>query len=86
MKNSDYEDIQVESYSGYKANERPVAFTCQGERWEIREIIDRWHEGGLHSGRSVVDYFKVKTADGKVYLLRYEPERDVWSIRLGGTA
>jgi len=32
MTNFDYDVIQVECYSGYKANERPVAFLYQGER------------------------------------------------------
>ncbi|HNY51510.1 MAG TPA: hypothetical protein PKI91_13140 [Smithella sp.] len=78
----DYQEIQVECYSGFKANERPVAFTCQGERREIREIVDRWYEGGLDSSRPVMDYFKVRAADGKVYLLRYQSGLDAWSLRL----
>ena len=78
----DYEQIQVECYSGYKANERPVAFTYQGHRWEIQEIIDRWHEGGLDASRPVIDYFKARTTDGKVYLLRYLSAFDVWSMRI----
>ena len=44
-----YERIRVEHYSGYKANERPVAFIFQGIHWEVQEIIDRWYEGGLES-------------------------------------
>jgi len=37
----DYEQIQVEIYSVYKANERPVAFEFKGRRWEVSEILDR---------------------------------------------
>lgn len=77
-----YKEIQVECYSGFKANERPVAFTYQGERRIIEEIVDRWYDGGLDSGRSVIDYFKVRTADGKVYLLRYQSELDEWSLSI----
>lgn len=77
-----YKEIQVECYSGFKANERPVAFTYQGERRIIEEIVDRWYDGGLDSGRSVIDYFKVRTADGKVYLLRYQSELDAWSLSI----
>lgn len=72
--------IKVECYSGFKANERPVAFTYQAQRLEIQEIVDRWYEGGLDSSRPVIDYFKVKTTDGNVYLLRYQSELDVWSL------
>jgi len=76
-----YERIQVECYSGYKAKERPVAFTYQGRRREVKEIIDRWYEGGLDPTRPEIDYFKVKTTDGQVFILRYLTLFDAWSIR-----
>jgi hypothetical protein len=76
----DYEQIQVECYSGYKVNERPVAFTYQGRRGEIQETMDRWYEGDLDASRPVIDYFKVRTTDGKVFLLRYISAFDVRSI------
>jgi len=41
-----YEKVEVECYSGYKANERPVAVEFEERRWEVSEIIDRWYEGG----------------------------------------
>ena len=77
-----YEQIQVECYSGYKVNERPTAFTYQGCRWEISEILDRWYEGGLNAGCPATDYFKVRTADGQVFLLRYLSLFDAWSVRV----
>jgi hypothetical protein len=76
----DYEKIQVECYSGYKANERPVAFTYQGHRWEIKEIVDRWHAEGLESTWPEINYFKVKTTEGQVFLLRHLSLFDFWSI------
>jgi hypothetical protein len=82
MTDSDFKEIQVECYNGYKANERPVAFTHQGVRREILEIVDRWYEGGVQSRKPVIDYFKVRDADGNVYLLRYQSELDEWSLRL----
>lgn len=72
--------ITVECYSGYKANERPVAFTFQKRRWEVAEILDRWYEGGLEPGQPQVDYFKVRTDEGSVFLLRYVSLFDAWSI------
>jgi len=77
-----YEKVVVECYSGYKANERPAAFIYQGCRLEIAEIIDRWYEGDLDAGRPKVDYFKVKTTEGKVFLLRYLSLFDSWSVRV----
>lgn len=81
MADSDFIEIQAECYSGFKANERPVAFTFQGVRREILEIPDRWYEGGVQSTKPVIDYFKVKDAEGNVYLLRYESASDAWSLR-----
>ena len=75
-----YEKVRVECYSGYKANERPVAFTFQERRWEVAETVDRWYEGGLEPDRPQVDYFKVKTIEGKLFLLRYLSLFDAWSI------
>lgn len=81
--NGKYQEIQVECYGGFKANERPVAFTYQGERQEIQEVVDRWYHGGLYSSKPVINFFKVRTADGKVYLLRYQFDSDAWSLRIG---
>ena len=76
-----FEPVQVACHSGYRVNEYPVAFTVRGRRFEIREIIDRWYEGGLDPTRPEIGYFKVKTAEGRVYLLRYLSLFDSWSIR-----
>ena len=74
------ETIAVECYAGYKANERPVAFTFQGRRREIVEIVDRWYEGGLHGTDPEVCYFKVRTVEGNIFLLRYVSLFDAWSV------
>jgi hypothetical protein len=76
-----YERIRVECYSGYKANERPVAFTYQGRRREVEEIVDRWYEGGVDPGRPTTNYFKVKMTDGDIFTLRYLSLFDAWSVR-----
>jgi len=77
-----YERIKVECYSGYKVNERPVAFVFGGIRREVQEIIDRWYEGGIESGRHETNYFKIRTTDGEVFILRYQSLFDAWSIRV----
>ena len=77
-----YEQVDVECYSGHKANERPTAFTYQGRRLEISEIVDRWYEGSVSADRPQIDYFKVRTADGQVFLLRYLSLFDAWSVRV----
>ncbi len=68
--------IKVISYSGYKANERPIRFLF-GERWlEVREIIGRWRD-------EKYDSFKVRADDGRVYVLRWDRIDDIWKIEGG---
>jgi len=76
----DFEQITVECYSGYKVNERPVAFTCRGRHRRITEIIDQWYEGGVEPDRPASDYFKVRTEEGDIFLLRYNSLFDAWSL------
>lgn len=82
MPDREYEQILVECYSGFKVNERPIAFTFRGRRWEVSEILDRWYEGGIKSNKPTIDYFKVKTNDGGVFILRHEGHSHVWSITI----
>ena len=77
-----YEQVDMECYSGHKANDRPIAFTYRGRRLEISEILDRWYEGSINASRPQIDYFKVRTADGQVFLLRYLSLFDAWSVRV----
>ena len=76
-----YEPISVECYSGFRADERPVAFTFQERRREIAEIIDRWYEGGLKAGSPQANYFKVRTTEGTLFLLRYLSLFDSWCVK-----
>ncbi|MBW2713027.1 MAG: hypothetical protein JRC77_04680 [Deltaproteobacteria bacterium] len=72
------ERIEVECYSGYRANERPLAFSLRGKRFEVEEVVDRWYEGGL-PGRPELLTFKIRTCEGHLYLLRYNALFDAWS-------
>ncbi|MBW2636325.1 MAG: cytoplasmic protein, partial [Deltaproteobacteria bacterium] len=66
-----FDTIQVECYSGYRANERPLAFTWRGKRRVVEEIKDRWYEGGRSANAPALDYFKVTTDEGEEFILRY---------------
>lgn len=67
------EKLQVQSYSGYKANERPTLFSLKDRRVGIVDIIDRWY-GTDH------DFFKVLADDGRVYLLKWHRFTDEWFL------
>jgi len=75
-----FEDIQVESYAGYKGEESPRAFVHLGQRFEVLEILDRWYEGGTDPQALRHNYFRVKTKEGEIFLLRYTPRFQSWVL------
>lgn len=65
----------VETFSGYRADERPTAFRLGDRRIAVREILDRWY-GEDHA------YFKLTGEDGALYILRQDREQDAWELIL----
>ncbi|GJL77056.1 MAG: hypothetical protein NPINA01_00450 [Nitrospinaceae bacterium] len=65
--------LKVECFSGYKLNERPVAFSLMDRRFEVQDIVDRWYGEGT-------SYFKVKADDDNIYLLKYDEWEDCWEF------
>ncbi len=65
--------IKVECMSGYKLNERPIAFNLIDRRYEVMDIVDRWYGEGT-------SYFKVKADDDNIYLLKYDGWEDHWEL------
>jgi hypothetical protein len=72
--------IEVECYSGYKADEYPKCFYMAGNKYEIKEILDRWYQGNRDPKWIAANYFKVVTTDGKKFILKHEIEIDEWSL------
>lgn len=60
----------------------PQAFTFNGPRREVTDILDRWYEGGS-PGRPAARYYKVRTVDGSVFILRHAAVFDAWAILEG---
>lgn len=75
-----WKKIEVNSYSGYKSDESPRRFVLEGKPMQIKEILDRWYEGGLRATQPKLDYFKVLTETNKKYLLRYNSLFDAWAL------
>lgn len=65
--------ISVQTYAGYKGDERPVSFTWEGRTFQIMEIVDRWYDPDHNS-------FKVIADDGKTYLLRHDMNAGDWEL------
>jgi|WetSurSiteA1Bulk_404760.scaffolds.fasta_scaffold171948_2 hypothetical protein len=60
--------IQVAAYSGYKADERPMAFVLDGEEIGVRKILERWMEEDF-AERLRRRFFTVEGSDGYAYTL-----------------
>ena len=60
--------IYVDAYSGYRANERPRQFCVDEDLIPIAEVEDRWNEPDA-------EYFRVRSSDGKRYILRCSTNR-----------
>jgi hypothetical protein len=66
-------DVVVEAYAGYKGEETPRAFTLDGVRLVVAEVIDRWYSE-THS------YFRVRTSDDHRFVLRYHFDDGTWEL------
>ncbi|MBN1417121.1 MAG: hypothetical protein JW973_18640 [Bacteroidales bacterium] len=70
--------IRVECHSGYKADEYPKCFYLNENKYEIKEIADRWYQGDANPEYPVTNYFKVVTVSGERFILKHEVEKDEW--------
>ena len=65
--------VHVIAYSGYKAQEKPRGFVLGERQYQVQEVCDQWY-----SPDSV--YFKVRADDHNLYILKYDPALDEWSL------
>ena len=65
--------VRVDSYSGYKADERPIRLYLHDQAIEIAEVEDRWYSPGF-------TFFRVLLSTGDRYVLRHQEAQDTWTI------
>jgi hypothetical protein len=65
--------VEVETYSGYKADERPRRMVLNGRAYDVVEVEDRWYSPGD-------TYFRVLASDGNRYVVRHREASDEWSL------
>ena len=65
--------LRVQSYSGRKADERPLRFELGSRQYVVEEVIDQWYEPDA-------TFFKVQADDGNLYILRHCSAGDDWSL------
>lgn len=66
-------NVQVQCYSGAKADERPIRFQLDGYEYIVNEVLDQWYGPDA-------TYFKVRANDDNVYILRHSLATDTWSL------
>lgn len=68
-----FSKIRVECYAGYRCDEEPRRFQYAGRMLEVAEIIDRWLDPEHR-------YFKVRSDDGRAYILRHDVNTGDWEM------
>lgn len=71
-------DIQVSTYSGYKADERPLRFVFKGKTHTIKQIINQTYEE--IPGKWLRRVYDTKTDEGLIFKLFYEENQDRWFL------
>ncbi len=57
--------LEVDCYSGRKADERPVRFRLEGRQYLVEEVLDQSY--GPQDA-----FYKIRADDGNLYILRRE--------------
>ncbi len=66
-------DLRVESYSGRKPDERPLAFRLGDRQYRVEEILDQWYG-------PEATYFRLRADDGNIYTLSHNERDDAWDL------
>jgi hypothetical protein len=66
-------DMRVECYAGYRADERPLRFALRGHEYQVSELDGRWFSPGA-------SFFRVLAHDGNYYVLRHDEVQDSWTL------
>ena len=66
-------EIRVQCYAGFKADERPQKFTLRGRDFNVNVVDDQWYS-------PAAVYFRVRADDGNYYVLRHDEVQDSWTL------
>jgi hypothetical protein len=70
--------IKVNSYSGYRADERPMTIFIEGKAFDVKEIKQHFIREGFDGQR--LEVFKVKINDGSIYTISHNLVNDEWFL------
>lgn len=71
--------IEVQCYSGYKGNESPQAFVCEGKKYQIKEIIEQENVEDM-SSRERKRIFVVRLSDGSIRRILFAEKDSQWFL------
>ena len=72
--------IEVESYSGAKTEVYPLSFYWMNIKYDIKEIADRWYQAQTTPDAPVADYFKVRTENKSIFIIKHELISGQWFL------
>jgi hypothetical protein len=65
--------LQVECYSGHKADQHPVKFRLGDAVLFVESVEDQWYG-------PAATYFRVRADDGNTYVLSHDEKSDEWTL------
>jgi hypothetical protein len=72
--------IKVYSYSGYKAEERPISLVLEGTERQVERILDSWKQEGINAGEGSRVYFKIMTEGNRIFTIFYNEKNEQWFL------
>lgn len=66
-----FSHARVKTVDSHISPGQPVWFEIDGNGHEIEEVLDHWSEAYRDPSFFPDEYYKVRSGDAKVYLLRY---------------
>ena len=68
-------EIRVECYAGHRGEQTPLRFYLGDNEIEVAELLDSWLAPDHR-------YFKVRSDDDAVYILRHDTEQQCWELTM----
>jgi hypothetical protein len=75
------EPIKVKCYSGYKANERPVAFIHRDREYQIESVESQICRRSSSEKALSMREFKVRLKSGELCILIFDEAIEEWYIK-----
>ncbi len=72
--------IKVHSYSGFKAEERPISFVLEGNECQVERILDSWRQESINPGEGRKVYFKIKAEGDRAFTIFYDEKNEEWFL------